>query len=325
MDNSANPLLRKYRKVANLPTEKFEEVITLAAGNVRRKQKIVTDLSDITDTAVQRDKLSVFVNDLFDLKNYLVPDGRTIYLRVVREALDKILQLGIAQAPDFYSDPSLKLLLRGDELHEVKQKNQLLEVQNKELEQRLREQNEETRILHRQNNQDSMTKLFNAAYFYGRTEQDGKHKEGTLEKEVKEANKYHRPLSIIVFDFDHFKHINDNYGHAAGDFVLSELWKLLPKRDTDIGCRIGGEEFAVLLPQTVESNAAKVGEQLRNNIASYDYNFNNQKLPVTISAGVAQLREGETPQAFLARADRTLYKAKNLGRNAVVSATEWED
>jgi len=137
-----------------------------------------------------------------------------------------------------------------------------------------------------------------------------------LKNEIETAKRYNIPLSVIYFDIDHFKKINDTYGHEKGDFVLKEIARLitLNLRKTDIFGRWGGEEFLIVLPFTDLKNAFKLAEKLRKIIENY--NFNGIK--VTISFGVAEFNKNDNTDTLINRADKALYQAKESGRNRVV-------
>jgi diguanylate cyclase (GGDEF)-like protein len=130
------------------------------------------------------------------------------------------------------------------------------------------------------------------------------------------------PLCIAIMDIDHFKQVNDNYGHAAGDDVLLQIGRLVRAnlRPEDSAARIGGEEFVLILPHTLLPGAISAVERLREAIARAAFKHHGRKLPqVTVSLGLAELERGVTPEQLLARADVALYAAKQSGRNR----TEW--
>jgi diguanylate cyclase (GGDEF)-like protein/hemerythrin-like metal-binding protein len=133
------------------------------------------------------------------------------------------------------------------------------------------------------------------------------------------AKRYGIPASLILFDVDHFKRINDRYGHQVGDAVLVNLTRRVAHslRDTDCIARWGGEEFAVLTPCTPVSGAEVLAEKIRRVVAEDDFDVVGR---VTISVGVTQLRPGETAAHWIARADQLLYEAKRAGRNRVHSS-----
>jgi diguanylate cyclase (GGDEF)-like protein len=139
-----------------------------------------------------------------------------------------------------------------------------------------------------------------------------------LEREVQRATRYGRPLSLILFDLDRFKAVNDRYGHAAGDRVLRSIARLALKtvRDTDLVARWGGEEFLVICTETGQDEAVRLAERLRRRIAHLHV---ARRRMVTASFGVAAFARGEEAPALAERADQALYRAKRGGRNRVVS------
>lgn len=136
-----------------------------------------------------------------------------------------------------------------------------------------------------------------------------------LTDETTRAQRYQRPYSLIFFDLDHFKRINDAYGHATGDAVLVAVASCLKAalRDCDLFGRIGGEEFVVLLPETGIDNALQAAQRMRADVEQLRVAQILEN--VTLSAGVAEWRNGESGEQLLDRADRALYKAKDAGRN----------
>ena len=138
-----------------------------------------------------------------------------------------------------------------------------------------------------------------------------------FEKELANQSRYDRDLSLIMFDIDHFKRINDTYGHGVGDQVLKALAVLVGDnlRKSDTFARWGGEEFLILLTETDRDSARRVAESLRSRIESH--RFNNIQ-GVTCSFGVTEVREGESSTiAIIDRVDKLLYRAKGQGRNRV--------
>lgn len=136
--------------------------------------------------------------------------------------------------------------------------------------------------------------------------------------EHERANRYHRPLSIIMFDIDFFKRTNDEHGHLMGDKVLVEIGRiaLSSVRNCDTVGRWGGEEFLVLCPETSMREALRIAERMRSAIETYSFGNGGKQ---TISAGISTLADGDTLDSFLIRADTALYQAKNEGRNRVAS------
>ncbi len=141
-------------------------------------------------------------------------------------------------------------------------------------------------------------------------------------EELARANRYGRPLALAMLDLDHFKSINDRHGHRAGDEVLRAIAGLMTRglRGQDHIGRYGGEEFAVLLPETSLEAAREVLERIRLAIVEMRLGFEGHELSITVSVGVVAVQSGEPFETALARADAALYRAKGAGRNVVVTA-----
>ena len=142
-------------------------------------------------------------------------------------------------------------------------------------------------------------------------------------KEFARTKRYNRPLSIVMIDIDHFKSINDNHGHAAGDQVLQNVGNICSDtlRDSDVLGRIGGEEFILLLPDTPKSNAEQVAERMRARLANTTIKYGELELTITASFGVASFTVDDgSLEEIIERADTAMYAAKNGGRNQVQTA-----
>jgi two-component system cell cycle response regulator len=142
---------------------------------------------------------------------------------------------------------------------------------------------------------------------------------------VEQSAERQKPLSALILDIDFFKAINDGHGHDAGDDVLREFAVRIRKsiRGIDLACRIGGEEFVVVMPDTASDIAAVVADRLRERIAATPITVHGvaEKVSTSISIGIAQSRgAAETPETLIKRADEALYEAKRQGRNRVVIA-----
>ena len=138
--------------------------------------------------------------------------------------------------------------------------------------------------------------------------------------EVGKAARYHRPLSLVMIDIDHFKRVNDTFGHAAGDEILVAVAGACRRgaRTVDHVARLGGEEFCLLLPETASAGAEILAERLRASIAGLRLVYDGRELVVTASFGIAEWREGDDFDGLLRRADDALYAAKGQGRDRVV-------
>lgn len=146
------------------------------------------------------------------------------------------------------------------------------------------------------------------------------------EQMVREYSRWRRhghPLSIAVVDVDFFKRINDTLGHLRGDKVLKLVGREVQKRirSEDFVARYGGEEFVVVMPDTDEASAVRAMDKVRQFVSECPFNFNNERIVVTVSIGVAAFAGADTPETVFERADQALYRAKHGGRNRVMAAT----
>lgn len=149
-----------------------------------------------------------------------------------------------------------------------------------------------------------------------------------LKKEYVRAQRYAYPLSVLMLDLDHFKQVNDRFGHATGDAVLREFVEILrPEiRDSDYFVRMGGEEFSILLPECSLTSARQLAERLCQTVAAHTFDNPEGSFSVTVSIGVATITEIDvTPDLLLKRADQCLYAAKSEGRNRVRPRCDVED
>ncbi len=157
-------------------------------------------------------------------------------------------------------------------------------------------------------NTDKHTGCFNKIYFLNE-----------LDREVKKSKITGNPLSLIIFDLDHFKSINDNHGHATGDYVIKTTAEIIRKnslRENDIFARYGGEEFVILLPKTTIKQAFEIAERMRIVIEKNNFTYEKNNINVTISIGISDYRQGViNGEELLKRADIAVYKSKDKGRN----------
>lgn len=203
-----------------------------------------------------------------------------------------------------------------EELIRVQNENQEeleMRVQERTLELNiaLQELEEANRELEAKNTIDDLTGLYNRRFY-----------DQKILAEHRRSRRNLTPLSIVVIDIDHFKKVNDTYGHLAGDYCLAELAELIKKvlrRSTDIGCRYGGEEFCLILPETNQVGAAAIAEELRVVVEQYQFSYEEQLIAVTISCGVStyQQQQDWLPTHIFEAADKALYQAKHNGRNCV--------
>lgn len=184
------------------------------------------------------------------------------------------------------------------------------------LQQQLREQREDLRRAHQRLTRiavrDELTGLYNRRHFLQR-----------LDEELSRSERERAPLQLALVDLDHFKRINDNYGHRAGDQVLRRFAVVAEQslRRSDVLARYGGEEFIILFPQSDPDDCEAALNRLRECFAEEQYDFDSG-LRVTFSCGLASHRRGETAPGFIERADLALYRAKSGGRNRILAALD---
>ena len=242
-------------------------------------------------------------NDVFDM----MMDKKLDYAVVVD---DKDYPIGIVDIYTLY-DVIIKLKIR----------NVKLSVDNIELESSIekdrfiKELKKEMDILNEQSIIDHITNLYNIRYFYK-----------VIEEEAERAKRYKYTISLIFMDLDHFKNVNDIYGHDCGNFVLHEIGRLLTSpsdnilRRSDISFRYGGEEFIIICPNTNKQEALTVGKRIRKTVESKVFNYESQDIKITISIGISEYRHNSKISIFqcVKESDIAMYEAKHQGRNRVV-------
>ena len=192
------------------------------------------------------------------------------------------------------------------QIQELNEHRELLEKEVKERTYELEQANKKLDLISRT---DELTQLPNRRDMHR-----------TIEKEVDRANRFKKPFSIIFIDIDHFKDVNDTYGHAAGDAVLKSVASTIRNllRKYDVLARYGGEEFLTLLPETEMGDAALVAERFRKHIEHQTIFFGGQEIKVTITLGVAQFDSSQGAERCIQLADKALYEGKEHGRNKVI-------
>lgn len=176
----------------------------------------------------------------------------------------------------------------------------------------LQELEEANKELQEKNTLDELTGLYNRRFY-----------DQKILAEFRRSRRNLTPLSLVVIDIDHFKQVNDNYGHLAGDECLvavSSCIKRCLRRSADISCRYGGEEFCLILPETDSHGAISLAEELRESVEVCQISYNNITFKLTISCGISTYLQQKhvKPEHLFALADKALYKAKDNGRNQVI-------
>jgi diguanylate cyclase (GGDEF)-like protein len=241
-----------------------------------------SDIDQLIDAVASK---STEIISSFDIEEmYLKP-----YSEILQEANQELAKLNL-------SNQQLIIELRQSREQIIKL-NQQLALTNAELKQ--------------MTIKDDLTGLFNRRHFFE-----------SLGLEIKRVNRYKKWLSLILFDLDHFKKVNDTFGHQAGDHVLVMVGSMVTKaiRDTDILSRYGGEEFAILLPETELKGAVIFAERVRKCIENAQILYKGRKIKTTVSLGVATYSPSSgtrEKEDIVAAADEALYSAKNKGRNRV--------
>jgi diguanylate cyclase (GGDEF)-like protein len=202
-------------------------------------------------------------------------------------------------------------------LHEKNRRyEEALEKAQDKLESKVKERTLELMEANRKLNElsitDGLTGLFNHRHFMQ-----------ALEAEYKRAIRYKRSLALLLLDIDHFKNVNDTYGHPCGDLVLKDLASLLKGclRSADVAARYGGDEIAVILPETNRAKASEVAEKLRRQLEKTSFEWEGNSFSITCSIGVAAVPETNIDywNELLSSADKSLYRAKGKGRNHVIA------
>ncbi len=155
---------------------------------------------------------------------------------------------------------------------------------------------------------DGLTQIYNKRFFIE-----------MLEREFRQSLRNRQPLCLLLMDLDHFKSINDTYGHLAGDAVLAAFAQRASSvlRGGELFARYGGEEFVMLCPCSTLSQAAVSAERIREAISKHPVSFDSKEIPITVSIGIAEIDGDSSIEEFIARADATMYRAKQDGRNRV--------
>ena len=286
----------------------------------RNVQQVLRDHHQLALTRVKsiKDAFDRLENGRFDLifLDYLLPDGTgldflesinrkgiEIPVVVITGQGDELIASRIIQAGAYDYLPKAKVsgkaLLRiiANALEKAGLKREMRMAQEKLAEMSVR---------------DELTGMFNRRYF-----------REALEREVSGTQRYGHGMALCMIDLDHFKRVNDTHGHLCGDRVLQEFARLLDEsiRKYDVGCRYGGEEFAVILPDTSLDKALSLCERFRLRVKNHDFTFDALTLHITASIGVAARPAGIeiTGKQLVALADKALYQAKSQGRDKVVT------
>ncbi len=232
--------------------------------------------------------------------------GRRYYGHLQDEKLAQQNAMASAKASHIAQTELLAVQEQGQELLESRVQERTLELNIA-----LQELETANQKLQEKNTLDELSGLYNRRYY-----------DQKIISEFRRSRRNLTPLSFILVDIDHFKKVNDNYGHLAGDKCIVEIAraiKSLLRRSSDIGCRYGGEEFCLILPETDEKGAFALAQEVCESVRQQHILSNDNVINLTISCGVTTYQQDKdvTPEIIFASADKALYKAKQAGRNQV--------
>jgi two-component system, cell cycle response regulator len=280
----------------------------------------ITHLARLASNIFYSPNKGAALQDYKDAANRLIAMNPGVVDRFFRSIREEVLEVAEQYGLEIRGLKSYTEIL-DDANQELAQLNKTYEQLNRELREAQKKAEQLAHSLKQANEKlqriasvDELTGLYNRRYF-----------EDFFSREFNRCQRYKRPMSCIMLDIDHFKRVNDTYGHQQGDVILKELGERLMTllRNSDVAVRYGGEEFVVLLPETALYAARITAEKIRRGVASEPFSYKpNQGLPITISLGIAAFdgtHGADTHQELLKQADTMLYKAKEGGRNRCCS------
>ncbi len=273
-------------------TERLEEMAVYLGGlNDERRTRLDDAESLNTTVLTQVTTLSTEVHGATDLPS-------------LRALVASRLESVAGQVRDFRAREGQRFVEHSARSEALRDRIVELERESRELNRKLEHERRRSRV-------DSLTKIANRPAFDER-----------LAEELPRLKRLHTPVTLLLWDIDRFKGINDSYGHRVGDAVLREVATCLAARarTTDLVARYGGEEFGMLLVGTAAGDALALAEELRQSIAGLGFHFKGAPVVVTASCGVTELKESDTAASAFDRADGALYAAKDAGRNRCVTA-----
>ena len=333
VENDLRSLIGEFKSLVNMALYQIEGLSLQEAGSKKLFLQCRDELKEITTPADMSRYVSNFKR-LFS-SNILLDDEtgreRDELKKIISILADSISGL-LLSSGDFDSglDECVERLQQAQTLHEVQEIRELLLQQTRGLQARTRQMvddvqqareqvddaNKKVEALKKQMEKvkqeiiiDPLTRAYNRRAY-----------DEKLKLEMMGYQRYGRPTALAMLDIDHFKQVNDTYGHRTGDGVLRILSELMKKeiREIDVLARYGGEEFALILPHTPYKQALDVAERIRQKVEISRFTYKGKPFSVTVSFGVGTLKEDDTLESYAERVDQALYRAKNRGRNRVV-------
>jgi diguanylate cyclase len=296
--NDLVKLLLRIKEYSEAEQQDIDQFLLHIANQLSELNVIVTETNATANSSVKsRNKLdqSVFTQ----IRELQVQAIKVTSLDILKENVNQCFKTIAAEIKAHHQQDQEQQQKFQDHMAELVNKMISLEVESENLK-------AELKVIHTQATHDTLTGLPNRNAYNQR-----------LKDEIARYKRYDTPLTMAIWDIDHFKNINDTFGHKAGDKVLALTANQLQEstRDTDFISRFGGEEFVMLLPNTDVTLALKLAEDLRELITTTGFNANGKAVPITISCGLTELVDDDTEDSFFERADKALYEAKNTGRN----------
>ena len=300
-------------------TDTLNDIVNSISGSLkkldREKRELESFIVNVSEQlgevtrAIADDQTDLQSNqeDTHSLQSY-VHEGMNLIQKNVQSSTDlKALRSGISDNIDEINGGVDELVDR------VKKRHEATSERNLRLTEQLSQMEQETQELQVMLHENREKLLYDALTgVYSRMAYDER-----IMQELARWTRYQTPFSCAILDIDHFKRINDNYGHNAGDKALKIIGQMMLKyvRQSDYVFRIGGEEFVLLLTSTPADQAARMVEKLRAGIAASSFHFKGEPVQLTLSAGITETRSDDDVETIYERANKALYKAKNSGRN----------
>lgn len=291
--------------ISGINNEKIE-LEGLIVDVTRQLGEISSALNDEHQDSLQGRKET---RQLQDVMNQSVNDIQQKVLsetdiQVLKSSIGHNLQSIKSSLQEFVSHDAERFKKAEQRNLKLQQQIQYMEQESDQLKQKLSENRQKLMF-------DSLTGVRNRLSY-----------EEILEQELSRYARYREVFCYALLDIDHFKRINDEYGHNAGDKALQIVARMLAQniRKTDFLFRIGGEEFVLLLPKTSLENAAPLVEKIRKSVGQANFHFKQQKVTISLSAGVSNIAPGDNAESIYERADQALYQAKNTGRDRMLVA-----
>lgn len=296
--NDTIKLLLRIKEFSDVEQKDIDQFLLLIATQLSELNVIVSQAnSSVHHSAKTRNKLdqSVFTQ----IRELQIQAIKTTSLDSLKEMVNQCFKTIATDIKTHYQQDKETQAQFQDSMAELVNKMIALELETENLK-------AELKVVHTQATHDTLTGLPNRNSYNQR-----------LKDEIARYHRYNSPLTLAIWDIDHFKNINDTYGHKSGDKALVLTAKQLENhtRDTDFIARFGGEEFVMLLPNTDKNAALILANELREIIQTSGFNANGKAVPITISCGLTDFLENDTEDSLFERADKALYEAKNQGRN----------